>query len=113
MTEKTRAASVRARCCPVLPAPLAESDAEAHARRFKALADPTRVRIISLLARSEEPICVCDITACFPLGQPTISYHLKLLRDAGLVDCRREGLWCYYYIREDAQAWLRSALGHP
>ena len=81
---------------------LTEEEAVAHARLLKALADPTRLRILSLLSRHEGEVCVFEIVESFTLEQPTISHHLRILRDAGLVDCRKKGLWAYYYVRRDA-----------
>ena len=84
-------------CCvsgaPVLAAAVAES----LAAGFKALADPTRIAIVNRLAALGE-VCVCDITGAFDLGQPTISHHLKVLRDAGLVSAEKRGKWAYYRI---------------
>ncbi len=73
-----------------------------RARLLKALADPTRLRILSLLSRHEGEVCVFEIVESFTLEQPTISHHLRILRDAGLVDCRKRGLWAYYYVRREA-----------
>ena len=81
---------------------LTEDDAVGQARLLKALADPTRLRILSLLSRHEGEVCVFEIVESFTLEQPTISHHLRILRDAGLVDCRKKGLWAYYYVRRDA-----------
>ncbi|SRR5258708_14653607 len=81
---------------------LAEDDAVSQARLLKALADPTRLRILSLLSRYEGEVCVCEIVESFTLEQPTISHHLRIMRDAGLVDCRKKGLWAYYYVRREA-----------
>jgi ArsR family transcriptional regulator len=81
---------------------LTEDDAVVQARLLKALADPTRLRILSLLSRHEGEVCVFEIVESFTLEQPTISHHLRILRDAGLVDCRKKGLWAYYYVRRDA-----------
>jgi ArsR family transcriptional regulator, arsenate/arsenite/antimonite-responsive transcriptional repressor len=75
-----------------------ESAAETYAAWFKALADPTRIRILNLLAMSEEPVCVCDITDHFPLGQPTISHHLKVLRDVRFVVAERRGTFMHYRV---------------
>jgi ArsR family transcriptional regulator len=108
--ETIETVETRRPCCSVTATPITERDAEVRARRFKALADPTRVQIVSMLVRNEGPVCVCDITSWFPLGQPTVSYHLKVLRDAGLVDCDRRGPWCYYFVRPEAAAWVRFAL---
>jgi ArsR family transcriptional regulator, arsenate/arsenite/antimonite-responsive transcriptional repressor len=81
---------------------LSEEDAVLQARLLKALADPTRLRILSLLSRHEGEVCVFEIVESFTLEQPTISHHLRILRDAGLVDCRKKGLWAYYYVRREA-----------
>ncbi len=81
---------------------LNEDEAVNQARLLKALADPTRLRILSLLSRYEGEVCVFEIVESFTLEQPTISHHLRILRDAGLVDCRKKGLWAYYYVRRDA-----------
>ena len=81
---------------------LTEEEAVIQARLLKALADPTRLRILSLLARHEGEVCVFEIFESFTLEQPTISHHLRILRDAGLVDCRKKGLWAYYYVRREA-----------
>jgi len=69
------------------------------ARAFKVLGDPVRLRVLSLIAaRNGGEVCVCDITEAFDLTGPTISYHLRQLREAGLVDCQRRGTWVYYWI---------------
>jgi len=81
---------------------LTEDEAVTQARLLKALADPTRLRILSLLSRHEGEVCVFEIVESFTLEQPTISHHLRILRDAGLVDCRKRGLWAYYYVRREA-----------
>ncbi len=83
--------------------------ADQLAARFKALADPTRVRILNLLAASDE-VCVCVLNEEFDLSQPTISHHLKLLREAGLVEAERRGTWGFYRLVPDALDELRAAL---
>ena len=88
-------------CCGPDTEPLESGEAEALAARFKALADPTRVAIVNRLAAAHE-VCVCDFVASLDLAQPTVSHHLKVLRDAGIVDSERQGLWAYYYVRPDA-----------
>jgi ArsR family transcriptional regulator, arsenate/arsenite/antimonite-responsive transcriptional repressor len=75
--------------------------AEAVAHILKALADPVRLRLMSLIAASGEA-CVCDLTVPFDVSQPTISHHLRVLRQAGLVDAERRGTWVYYRARRDA-----------
>lgn len=78
---------------------------------FKALGDPVRLRIVSLIARHEGgQCCVCDITPAFELSQPTISHHLKTLRDAGLLDCERRGTWVYYRVIPSALQQLSAVL---
>ena len=88
-------------CCgPDVPA-LEPQAAVDLAAAFRALADPTRVAIVSRLASGEQ-CCVCDLTDAFELSQPTISHHLRILRDAGLVDAERRGTFAYYWIVPDA-----------
>lgn len=77
---------------------LTEEEAVTQARLLKALADPHRLRILSLLSRHEGEVCVYEMVESFALEQPTVSHHLRLLRDAGLVECRKKGLWAYYYV---------------
>ena len=79
------------------------------ARMFKALGDPVRLRMLSLIAAHEGgESCVCDISPAFDLSQPTISHHLKVLREAGLLGSERRGTWVYYIARPDAMAALGS-----
>jgi len=85
-------------CGETLTPNLTNAQAEEYAGWFRALADPTRIRILNLLARNDAPICVCDIVAQFPLGQPTISHHLKILRDTCFVHAERRGTFMYYAI---------------
>ena len=97
-------------CCGPETEPLTPPERDELAARFKALADPTRVAIVNRLAQAAET-CVCDLTAVFDLSQPTISHHLKILRDAGLVESSRRGTWAYYRVVPEAIAALRGALG--
>jgi ArsR family transcriptional regulator, arsenate/arsenite/antimonite-responsive transcriptional repressor len=95
--------------------------AEALAERLKALADATRLRMLDLLAQQaegllpaegalpSEPLCVCDVTAQFPQNQPTISHHLKILREAGLIQGERRGVWSYYWATAAGHAVARPA----
>jgi ArsR family transcriptional regulator, arsenate/arsenite/antimonite-responsive transcriptional repressor len=78
------------------------------AERLKALADPTRLRMLDLLARQREPLCVCEITARFPLRQPTISHHIRLLREAGLVAGEKRGVWSYYWATDAGRRYLAA-----
>ncbi|MEV0944872.1 metalloregulator ArsR/SmtB family transcription factor [Micromonospora wenchangensis] len=78
---------------------LTEDAAVGLARGFKALGDPVRLRLLSLIAaRAGGEVCVCELTDAFTLTGPTISHHLKVLREAGLIDCQRRGTWVYYWI---------------
>jgi ArsR family transcriptional regulator len=97
-------------CCGPQTEPLTTPEAEELAARFKALADPTRVAIINCLSAADE-VCVCNMTASFDLSQPTISHHLKILREAGLVEASRRGTWAYYRLVPEAIDALRGALG--
>ena len=94
-------------CCTPLAAPsLSDDQAEATARLFKALGDPARVRIVNLLATSDEPVCVCELVGPLGLTQPTVSHHLKKLTDAGLLVREQRGTWAYYSLHEDALTTL-------
>jgi ArsR family transcriptional regulator, arsenate/arsenite/antimonite-responsive transcriptional repressor len=96
-------------CCGPLSAPaLSTDEAEATARLFKALGDPARVKIVNLLATSDGPVCVCNLTEPLGLSQPTVSHHLKKLTDAGLLDREQRGVWAYYSINPDATVHLRA-----
>jgi len=99
------------RCCPAPPSDLARADFTESATLLKAIADPHRLTILSWLARATEEVCVCDFTDTLPLNQPTVSHHLKTLRDAGLVTCERRGTWVYYQLATDARARLNAVLG--
>ena len=90
-------------CCAPLGAPaLSEEGAAATAELFKALADPARVRIVNLLARSAGPVCACNLNEPVGLSQPTVSHHLKKLTDAGLLEREQRGKWAYFSLRRDA-----------
>ncbi len=91
---------------------LTEDEALGQSRLLKALADPTRLRILSLLSRHEGEVCVFEIVESFTLEQPTISHHLRLLRDSGLVDCRKKGLWAYYYVKRDTLKRAQNVIGN-
>ena len=96
-------------CCGAIEAPaLTHEQTLALAGRLKALGDATRLRMLDLLAQQAEPLCVCDITDRFPQNQPTISHHLKLLREAGLIDTEKRGIWAYYWATEDGRRSLSA-----
>ena len=98
-----------AHCCGLAAEPLAEDRATSMALRFKALGDPVRLRLMALIAAQAEA-CVCDLTPAFDQSGPTISHHLKVLREAGLVDCERRGTWVYYRVLPDALEELKALL---
>ncbi|MFK0289842.1 ArsR/SmtB family transcription factor [Streptomyces sp. NPDC090442] len=102
-------------CCPgLLTAPLDEDQAAELAKVFKALGDPVRLRLLSMIAsRAGGEVCVCDLTPAFDLSQPTISHHLKLLRQAGLIDCERRGTWVYYWLLPEMTDRLAGILLRP
>jgi ArsR family transcriptional regulator, arsenate/arsenite/antimonite-responsive transcriptional repressor len=102
--------TLRPICCASDEPPLPRDAAHDLATTFKALADPTRVAIVSRLSTAE-PVCVCDLTAAFAVSQPTISHHLRILRDAGLVEVERRGTWSYYRLVPEAIQALRSVFG--
>ncbi|MFE8943935.1 ArsR/SmtB family transcription factor [Streptomyces sp. NPDC007856] len=99
-------------CCQGLAAaPLDDERAAELAKVFKALGDPVRLRLLSMIASREGgEVCVCEMTPAFDLSQPTISHHLKLLRQAGLVDCERRGTWVYYWALPGALDQLAGFL---
>ena len=96
------------RCSP--EASVYEPDVTDEAVLFKALADPARVTIVATLARAEHEVCVCDFTSGLDLNQSTVSHHLKLLKDAGLIGSVRRGTWGYYSLAPDARERLVAAL---
>ena len=99
-------------CCgPGLPT-MEPDAAEDLATTFKALADPTRVAIVSRLASGEQ-CCVCDLTDAFDLSQPTVSHHLRILRDAGLVEAERRGTFAYYWLVPEAIERLAGVFTAP
>jgi ArsR family transcriptional regulator len=97
-------------CVPITDAALDNAGAVEGAAVFKALADPVRLRLMSIIASAGKEVCVCDITPQFDVSGPTISHHLKVLREAGLVDCERRGTWVYYWPLPDRLTWLSTLL---
>lgn len=99
-------------CCPPLASPINDAEAVALERIFRALADRHRVKILSLLARAkEEAICVCDFVPALGLAQPTVSYHLKQLVEAGLLLREKRGSYAYFRLAPNALGQIRDALG--
>ena len=99
-------------CCdiPNDPISLPAAEREQLVAMFKALADPTRLDIFRLIAAQDAPICACDVVERFQVSQPTISHHMKVLRDAGLVTVSRRGVWAYYAVDPAGLALLSGAL---
>lgn len=96
-------------CCRPLDAPsLSTEDAAAAATLFKALADPARVRLVNLLATSDEPVCACELIRPLGLAQPTVSHHLKKLTQAGLLRREQRGVWAFYSLNREAVGQLAS-----
>ncbi|HEY0805807.1 MAG TPA: metalloregulator ArsR/SmtB family transcription factor [Pseudonocardiaceae bacterium] len=108
-------AATTGRCCVGLSvAQLADEQAVELATVFKALGDPIRLRLLSLIASGAEGgVCVCELTPAFALSQPTISHHLRLLREAGLVDCQRRGTWVYYWLVPETTDKVAALLARP
>jgi ArsR family transcriptional regulator len=100
---------VAACCAPLAVQPLSADQATSIAPMFKALGDPVRLRLMSLIASTSE-VCVCDLTDAFEVSGPTISHHLRVLREAGLVDSERRGTWVYYWVRVEALRQLGALL---
>jgi ArsR family transcriptional regulator len=114
MAKATTTLKIRSvdQCCPsVLSAPLDAADAAELATGFSALADPVRLRVLSMLAASPEgEVCVCDFVGPLAKSQPTISHHLKILSDAGLVEGDRRGKWVWYSLNRDRLSELRATI---
>jgi len=99
-------------CSPLSHEPLSKAQAEQIAPLLKALADPVRLRLMSLVAsRGGGEACVCDLNDGFDLSQPTISHHLKVLHESGLLEREKRGVWVYYRVRVDALKALASLIG--
>ncbi len=99
----TTSSSLPIACCVPLAAPsLTDGEAESTATLFKALADPARIKIVNLLARTDGPVCACDFETALQLSQPTVSHHLRKLTDAGLLRREQRGKWAYFSIERDA-----------
>ncbi|MGC4852903.1 ArsR/SmtB family transcription factor [Micromonospora sp. DT4] len=99
-------------CAPLAVRPMDAEQAAVVAPMFKALGDPVRLRLMSMIASVPE-ICVCDLTPAFDLSGPTISHHLKVLREAGLVDADRRGTWVWYTVKPEALRQLGVLLDLP
>lgn len=110
--ELTPAEPSLACCAPLSREPLTEEGAERAAALLKALGDPVRLRLMSLVAsRDGGEACVCDLNDAFELSQPTISHHLKVLHEAGLLDREKRGVWVYYRARTEVLNELAALIG--
>ncbi|TAN33911.1 ArsR family transcriptional regulator [bacterium] len=98
----------RGECCALPNVDM--SWAEQTAILMKALADPTRLTMVAALLKARAPICICDFTAGLELSQPTISHHMAKLKDAGMVEAKKEGIWVYYRLRHDLTPSTRRLL---
>ena len=98
-------------CCePVVYPDIQRREAEQMARVAKALGDPIRLQLVDVLRKHAGKVCVCELVPLFDLSQPTVSHHLKVLREAGIVGSERRGLWAYYYVNPDALEELSTWL---
>ncbi len=100
-------------CAPVLDGALTEPDAADLAGQFKVLADPARLRLLSLIAAAPDGACACELVEPIGRSQPTVSHHLKALREAGLVESERRGTWVWYRVVPERLEALRGALAAP
>src|SRR2546421_10695318 len=104
--------SAGVRCCePVVYPDVERQEAQRLATVAKALGDPVRLQLVDVLRKHAGKVCVCELVPLFDLSQPTVSHHLKVLRQAGIVGSEREGLWAYYYVIPDALRELSAWLG--
>jgi ArsR family transcriptional regulator, arsenate/arsenite/antimonite-responsive transcriptional repressor len=110
LAPKTKRPAGQPCCEPVVYPDVEREQAERIAAIAKALGDPIRLQLVDVLRKHAGKVCVCELVPLFDLSQPTVSHHLKVLRDVGLVDSERRGLWAYYYVipdaLEDLAAWL-------
>lgn len=99
-------------CSPLVDEPISSEHAERVSPLLKALADPVRLRLLSLVAsHTDGEACVCDLNGAFDLSQPTISHHLKVLHETGLLERTKRGVWVFYRVRADALAGLAALIG--
>lgn len=111
MSKQLLMATISACCTPLTREPLDEDQAAELSKLFKALSDPVRLRLLSLIAsHAGGEACVCDLTDAFDLTGPTISHHLKVLRESGLITGERRGTWVYYRVRPELLARLSATL---
>lgn len=110
LSPKQRRAPGAPCCVPVAYPEVDRERAERLAEIAKAVGDPIRLQIVDVLRRNAGRVCVCELVPLFEVSQPTLSHHLKKLREAGIVDAERRGLWAYYYVRPEALKELSTWL---
>jgi ArsR family transcriptional regulator, arsenate/arsenite/antimonite-responsive transcriptional repressor len=112
LSPKQKRPAGEACCAPVVYPDVDRERAARMAAVAKALGDPIRLQLVDVLRQHAGKVCVCELTPLFDVGQPTVSHHLKVLRDAGIVASERQGLWAYYYVLpeglEEFSTWLTS-----
>ena len=110
LAPKTKRAAGEVCCVPLVRPDVGAEHAQRLAAIAKALSDPVRVQLVDVLRKAAGEVCVCELVPLFDIAQPTLSHHLKKLREAGIVDCERRGLWAYYYVLpeplEELKTWL-------
>ena len=110
LAPKTKRLAGEPCCQPVVYPDVERRQAERMAQIAKALGDPVRLQLVDVLRKHAGKVCVCELVPLFDISQPTLSHHLKKLREAGIVDSERQGLWAYYYVNpealEDLSKWL-------
>ena len=111
LAPKTKRAAGERCCEPVVHPDVERAAAARIAIVAKALGDPIRLQLVDVLRKHAGKVCVCELVPLFDISQPTLSHHLKKLRDAGIVDSERRGLWAYYYVIPDALDELAGWLG--
>ena len=111
LTPKTKRAAGERCCEPVVYPDVERAQAARLAELAKALGDPIRLQLVDVLRKHAGKVCVCELVPLFDVGQPTLSHHLRKLRDAGVVDSERRGLWAYYYVLPGALDELAAWLG--
>jgi ArsR family transcriptional regulator, arsenate/arsenite/antimonite-responsive transcriptional repressor len=109
-TEPTIEATLSVGCCGGVLQGLSTAEADHLSAAIGLLANPVRLQILDMLGRSTSEVCVCDLEAALPVKQPTVSHHLRLLREAGLIDCERRGHWAYYFVQREAVAALHARI---
>lgn len=111
LAPKRKRAAGEACCAPVVFPDVQPAQAERLAELGKALGDPIRVQLVDVLRKAPGKVCVCELVPLFDVSQPTLSHHLRRLREARIVDCERRGLWAYYHVLPGALEELASWLG--